>query len=97
MTKISQYQDMLEEGTRLLDTFTISYPYGIYKDCRYSSTYDGMTRWLNGLLTMVAESEPLKKEDPLYILARGYRGKIGNLDCESFKRLLQSLKERCPN
>lgn len=95
MIKISPYQELLDEGLGLLDTFTISYPYGIYKDCLYSSTYDGMTRWINRLLARIAEIEPLRKEDAFYILVRSYRGKIGNLDLEGFTQLLELLRQRC--
>lgn len=94
MIKISQYHELLEEGLGLLETFTISYPYGIYKDCLYSSTYDGLTGWINRLLARIAEIEPLRKEDPFYLLVRSYRGRIGNLDLEGFTQLLDHLRQR---
>jgi hypothetical protein len=94
MTMVSLYTEMIEEGYKLLDTFTIQYPYGLYKDSFYSSTYDGLTKFVNKLLILVADMEPMKKEDPLYILVRSYRGKIGNLDLVEFKKLLSLLEER---
>lgn len=94
MTMASLYKEMTDEGYKLLETFTIQYPFGLYKDCFYSNTYDGMTKFVNKLLILVADMEPMKKEDPLYILVRSYRGKIGNLDLVEFKKLLALLEER---
>ena len=94
MTMVSLYTEMIEEGYKLLDTFTIQYPYGLYKDSFYSNTYDGLTKFVSKLLILVADMEPMKKEDPLYILVRSYRGKIGNLDLVEFKKLLSLLEER---
>jgi len=51
-------------------------------------------KFVSKLLILVADMEPMKKEDPLYILVRSYRGKIGNLDLVEFKKLLSLLEER---
>ncbi|ETA79223.1 hypothetical protein [Youngiibacter fragilis] len=94
MTMASLYKELTEEGNKLLETFTIQYPYGLYKESFYSNTYDGLTKFVNKLLILVADMEPMKKEDPLYKLVRTYRGRIGNLDLVEFKKLLSLLEER---
>ena len=38
--------ELLQEAYELEKTFTLSYPFGIYKDSLYSTTYDELTKWL---------------------------------------------------
>lgn len=84
---------ILEEGRKLLDTFTLSYPYGLYKDSYYSTTYDELSRWLRQTISYYKESSPLKQEDPLVVYLNSFRGKLGNIDRREFQHILTQLSE----
>ena len=84
----------MEEGLVLLDTFTLSYPYGLYKESLYSTTYDELSKWLRNAISYYKESSPLKQEDPFVIYLNSFRGKLGNIDRNEFQKILRQVNER---
>ena len=91
--KSSMKTQILEEGMKLLKTFTLSYPYGLYKDCLYSTTYDELSRWLRNTISYYKESSLLKQEDPFVIYLNSFRGKLGNIDRTEFQKILRQINE----
>lgn len=92
--KSSIKNSIMEEGLVLLDTFTISYPFGLYKDSLYSTTYDELSKWLRNTITYYKESSPLKQDDPFVIYLNSFRGKLGNIDRKEFQNILRQVNER---
>lgn len=88
------YDGVLEEGKSLLHTFTITYPYGLYKDSFYSSTYDELSKWLRGTIDVLKENSIEKFNDPLVQYLNSFRGKIGNIDRNEFLKILYQLEEK---
>lgn len=88
-----KYDGILEEGKSLLHTFTITYPYGLYKDSFYSSTYDELSKWLRGTIVVLKENSIEKFNDPLVQYLNSFRGKIGNIDRNEFLKILHQLEE----
>lgn len=91
--KSSMKTQILEEGAKLLDTFTLSYPYGLYKDSLYSTTYDELSRWLRSTISYYKETASLKQEDPLVVYLNSFRGKLGNIDRTEFRKILRLINE----
>ncbi|MGB4588737.1 MAG: hypothetical protein WBI17_05810 [Clostridiaceae bacterium] len=89
-----KYDSILEEGSTLLHTFTITYPYGLYKDSFYSSTYDELSKWLRGTIDVLKENSIEKFNDPFVQYLNSFRGKIGNIDKNEFIKILQKLEEK---
>ena len=89
-----KYDSILEEGKSLLHTFTITYPYGIYKDSFYSSTYDELSKWLRGTISLLKENSSEKFNDPFVQYLNSFRGKIGNIDRNEFVMILHQLEEK---
>jgi len=89
-----KYKGILEEGKSLLHTFTITYPYGLYKDSFYSSTYDELSKWLRGTIDVLKENSIEKFNDPLVQYLNSFRGKIGNIDRNEFLKILHQLEEK---
>jgi len=92
--KSSIKNPIMEEGLVLLDTFTISYPFGLYKDSLYSTTYDELSKWLRNTITYYKESSPLNQDDPFVIYLNSFRGKLGNIDRKEFQNILRQVNER---
>lgn len=92
--KSSIKDPIMEEGLVLLDTFTLSYPYGLYKDSLYSTTYDELSKWLRNTISYYKESSPLKKDDPFVVYLNSFRGKLGNIDRKEFQGILRQISER---
>lgn len=92
--KSTTQNEILEEGKALLDTFTISYPYGLYKESYYSTTYDELSKWLRGTIVHLKETSEGKSADSLISYLNSFRGKIGNIDREEFKLILMKLEDR---
>jgi hypothetical protein len=86
--------DILEEGNHLLDTFTITYPYGLYKESFYSTTYDELSKWLRRTILYLKKNADDCSGDCLLSYLNSFRGKIGNIDREEFKMILSRLEER---
>lgn len=86
--------ELLCEGEALLSTFTITYPYGLYKESYYSTTYDELSKWLRSTISHLKETSPLKQEDPLVVYLNTFRGKMGNIDRKEFELILTRLKEK---
>lgn len=91
--KSSIKNPIMEEGLALLDTFTLSYPYGLYIDSLYSTTYDELSKWLRSVISHYKESSPLKQDDPFVIYLNSFRGKIGNIDRNEFQKILRHISE----
>ena len=89
-----KYEGILEEGKSLLHTFTIAYPHGLYKDSLYSSTYDELSRWLRGTISVLKEISAEKFDDPFVQYLNSFRGKIGNIDRNEFVKTLHQLEEK---
>lgn len=89
-----KYDSIIEEGKSLLHTFTISYPHGIYKDSFYSSTYDELSKWLRGTISVLKEISIEKFDDPFVQYLNSFRGKIGNIDRNEFVKILHELEEK---
>lgn len=86
--------DILEEGIKLLDTFTITYPYGLYKESFYSTTYDELSKWLRKTILHLKKISEDCSCDSLLLYLNSFRGKIGNIDREEFKIILNRLQDR---
>lgn len=85
------YDSFLRDGQELLETFTIRYPHGIYKESVYSSTYDDLSKWLRSLITFLkADKEPSSAEFVGYL--NSFRGKLGNIDKTEFLYILSELE-----
>lgn len=93
---IETEQAILEEARKLKETFTLSYPHGLYKDARYSSTYDELSKWLRKTITHLKSQGETIGEDPFLTYLHGFRGKIGNIDGEEFEKILNQLEKRFP-
>jgi len=89
-----KYDGILEEGKTLLHTFTIAYPYGLYKESLYSSTYDELSKWLRGTINVLKENSAEKFNDPFVQYLNSFRGKIGNIDRNEFVKILHQLEEK---
>ena len=89
-----KYDGILEEGESLLHTFTITYPYGLYKDSYYSSTYDELSKWLRGTIDVLKENSAERFNDPFVQYLNSFRGKIGNIDRNEFVKILHQLEEK---
>lgn len=92
--KSSMKNSIMEEGLVLLDTFILSYPYGLYKDSLYSTTYDELSKWLRNTISYYKESSPLKQDDPFVVYLNSFRGKLGNIDRKEFQDILRQVSER---
>jgi len=92
--KSSIKNPIMEEGLVLLDTFTLSYPYGLYKDSLYSTTYDELSKWLRNAISHYKETSPLKQDDPFVLYLNSFRGKLGNIDRKEFQKILRQVNER---
>lgn len=86
--------EILEEGNQLLDTFTITYPYGLYKESFYSTTYDELSKWLRRTILHLKKISDDCSGDDLICYLNSFRGKIGNIDREEFKLILMKLENR---
>lgn len=84
--------ELLEEAYELQKTFTISYPYGIYKDSLYSTTYDELTKWLRKTISYVKAHHLDYESLSLYQYLNSFRGKLGNIDLHEFKKILSVLE-----
>lgn len=85
---------ILSEADALLPTFTITYPYGLYKESFYSTTYDELSKWLRSTISYLKETSPLKQEDPLVVYLNTFRGKMGNIDRKEFSHILDALRDK---
>jgi len=86
--------EILEEGEQLLETFTITYPYGLYKESFYSTTYDELSKWLRRTILHLKKSSDDCAADCLLSYLNSFRGKIGNIDREEFRMILNRLQDR---
>ena len=86
--------EILDEGNQLLDTFTITYPYGLYKESFYSTTYDELSKWLRRTILHLKKISDDCTGDSLISYLNSFRGKIGNIDREEFKLILTKLEDR---
>jgi|GEM_PF-933541 len=87
-------QALLEEAQQLKETFTLYYPHGLYKEERYSSTYDELSKWLRKTITYLKSTGSSIGEDPFLTHLHGFRGKIGNIDGVEFQKILDQLEKR---
>ena len=85
--------ELLQEAYELEKTFTLSYPFGIYKDSLYSTTYDELTKWLRKTITYVNNHDMEYETLSLYQYLNSFRGKLGNIDQHEFKKILSVLEQ----
>ncbi|WP_312654541.1 hypothetical protein [Proteiniclasticum sp.] len=86
--------EILEEGIQLLDTFTITYPYGMYKESYYSTTYDELSKWLRRTISHLKKITDDSTNDSLICYLNSFRGKLGNIDRDEFRQILHQLQDR---
>ncbi len=92
--KVVTENQILQEGLMLLDTFTLSYPYGLYKNSLYSTTYDELSKWLRNTISFYKIASPLNHDDPFVIYLNSFRGKLGNIDKVEFQKILRLINEK---
>ena len=85
--------ELLQEAYELEKTFTLSYPFGIYKDSLYSTTYDELTKWLRKTISYLKNHHMEYESLSLYHYLNSFRGKFGNIDQHEFKKILSVLEQ----
>ena len=85
--------ELLTEAYELEKTFTISYPFGIYKDSRYSTTYDELTKWLRKTIAYLKSHHQEYESLSPYQYLNTFRGKLGNIDQHEFKKIIGILEQ----